>query len=446
MEDALRIAFEEAVRYRAGDATRPVAALATPEELRRRLQRALPETGTPAADVVRELVRDTAGGLHGSTSGRFFGWVMGGSVASSVAADWLTSAWDQNPWLFATAPAAAICEEIAGEWLKSLLDLPPESSFAFVTGCQMAHTACLAAARHRVLAARDWDVEAKGLAGSPPVRVLAPPDRHGSIDRSLQLLGIGTDHLVTVEADWREALDREAGNPMIVVLQAGELNTGRFDDFRGIIPLARERGAWVHVDGAFGLWAVTSERFRWLTEGAKSADSWATDGHKWLNVPFDCGYAFVRDREAHRAALSHIAPYQVRVEGAREPLDWTPEWSRRARGFATYAAIRELGRSGVAGIVERCCDAVASIVQGIRAIPGAEVLAEPVLNQALVAFGSDHQTDAIVQRVCASGAAFFGATVYRGRRCVRISLVNWSTAGGDVARVVDAFRSAAASV
>jgi glutamate/tyrosine decarboxylase-like PLP-dependent enzyme len=369
---------------------------------------------------------------------------MGGSVPSSVAADWLTTAWDQNSWLFATSPAAAVCEEIAGEWLKELLGLPKESSYALVTGCQMAHTTCLAAARHRVLARQGWDVEERGLCGGPAVRMLAPADRHGSVDRSLQLLGIGRGNLVPVEGDWEAALARERGRPLIVVLQAGELNTGRFDDFARLIPMAKEHGAWVHIDGAFGLWARASERFAAFTRGLEEADSWTTDGHKWLNVPFDCGYAFVRDSEAHCAALSHITPYQVRVEGAREPLDWTPEWSRRARGFATYAAIRELGREGIASVVERCCDAVAAIVAGVRTTPGVEVLAEPVLNQALIAFGGDARTDAVITRVCEGGSAMFGGTMFAGRRAMRISLVNWSTSEQDVREVIGAIRRAAA--
>jgi glutamate/tyrosine decarboxylase-like PLP-dependent enzyme len=431
----------------------PVAATASLESLRARLAHPLADDGAPPTQVIDDLVHDSAGGIVASAGGRFYSWVVGGSVPAALAADWLTAAWDQNAGLYAAGPAAALVEEIAGEWLKELLSIPAGASFAFVTGCQMAHVTCLAAARHAVLERRGWDVEARGLSGAPAIRLLASRDRHGSVKRAVRLLGMGSDNLIGLDTDDRGRLDPQAleqafnldaNAPTIVVLQAGELNTGVFDPFEQLIPIAKRYNAWVHVDGAFGLWAAASPRFRHLCAGAAAADSWATDGHKWLNVPYDCGYAFVADPHAQRAAMSYQASYWVFERAAREQIDWNPEWSRRARGFATYAAIRQLGRSGIAGIVERCCDCARALTLGIGRLPGAEVLWEPVINQGLVRFldpsgqSHDRRTDEVIAAIVASGEAFFGGVTWRGMRAMRISMCNWMTSERDVGRVIRA--------
>jgi glutamate/tyrosine decarboxylase-like PLP-dependent enzyme len=421
----------------------PAAGPADLATLRRQLQKPLLDEGLPAEQVVAELVRDTAGGLHATGSGRFFGWVIGGTLPAALAADWLTSAWDQNAGLYTCAPAAGVVEEVAGAWLKEILGLPAGASFALVTGCQAAHLTCLAAARHAVLARTGWDVETHGLYGAPRIRILATGDRHGSVMRAFRFLGMGTGNVEDLQV---EALERESG-PTIVVLQAGELNTGAFDDFETWIPLARRHGAWVHVDGAFGLWAAASPRYRQLLRGVEAADSWATDGHKWLNVPYDCGYAFVADAEAHRASLSLRASYLTHDGDARDQIDWNLEWSRRARGFATYAALRELGRRGVADVVERCCHHAHAIVTGIGRLRGAELLWEPTLNQGLVRFPDlrpgaseadhDRHTDEVIAAIVAEGEAFFGGATWRGRRAMRVSVCNWQTNENDVKRVVN---------
>jgi glutamate/tyrosine decarboxylase-like PLP-dependent enzyme len=402
---------------------------------------------------VSALVRDSAGGHIGCAGGRFFAWVVGGSLPAALAADWLTSAWDENCTLFASGPATAVMEEVAGEWLKEILGLPAQASFGFVTGCQMAHTTCLAAARHAVLAAHAWDVEDRGLCGAPAIRVLSSDQRHGTIERSLRLLGLGRASVVDLPVDeegrlpeklLRSALEAAPGAPTIVLLQAGDLNIGAYDCFESLIPLAHEHGAWVHVDGAFGLWAAASPRYRHLLRGVELADSWATDGHKWLNVPYDCGYAFVANPEAHRAAMSHRAPYLTHAADGRDAIDWTPEWSRRGRGVATYAALRQLGRAGVAQLIERCCRHARRMVTAMGALPGAELLWEPAINQGLLRFHDPHGvdddawTERVIARVVASGEAYFGATTWRGKRAMRVSVCNWRTTDEDVERAIAA--------
>ncbi|MGA7237218.1 MAG: pyridoxal-dependent decarboxylase, partial [Bryobacteraceae bacterium] len=367
------------------------------------------------------------------------------------------STWDQNAGIYASGPAAALAEEISGAWLAELLGIPEGASFAFVTGCQMAHVTCLAAARHAVLERAGWIVEDRGLAGAPPILIFTSRDRHGSVKRAVRLLGLGSDNLIGLDTDEQgrlapaaleQPLAAVSGAPVIVVLQAGELNTGVFDPFESLIPIARRYNAWVHIDGAFGLWANASPRFRHLLAGAGAADSWATDGHKWLNVPYDCGYAFIADPEAQRASMSYQASYLVFDNAARDQIDWNPEWSRRARGFSTYAAIRQLGRRGIAEIVDRCCDHARALTSGIGGLPGAEVLWTPVINQGLVRFldpgGEDHdrRTDEIIARVQASGEAYCGGVTWRGQRAMRISVSNWITTDADVERVIAAVANA----
>lgn len=401
-----------------------------------------------AEDVIDELVRDVDGGLLGSGGGRFFGWVIGGAVPAALAADWLTATWDQNAAMYACGPAAAVIEEITGVWLKELLGLPASASFAFTTGAQMAHVTALAAARHRLLADRGWDVERQGLFQAPPMRVLCGGEQHASIDRAVRMLGLGTDALIAVGTgpDSRIDLTRlelEADVPTVLCLQAGEINTGGFDAFAEACELAHRHGAWVHVDGAFGLWAAVSPRYAELVRGLELADSWTTDGHKWLNVPFDSGFAFVRDAAAHRAAMTMSASYLITGGTARDQLDWTPEWSRRARAIPVYAAIRELGRDGIRAMIERCCDHARDLVRGIGSLPGAEVLVEPVINQGLVRFlaadgDHDRRTDEVIARVQATGETWFGGTTWKGMRAMRISVVNWQTTSDDVARAIAA--------
>ena len=442
-----------------------VSATASLEELRNRLGRPLADDGVAASRVIDDLVADVEGGLIGSAGGRFFAWVIGGSVPASLAADWLTSAWDQNAGIYACSPAAGVIEEVCGAYLKSLLGLPPNASFAFVTGTQMAHVTALAAARHAVLARRGWDVEQRGLMKAPPIRVLCGAERHGTVDRAVRLLGIGSDSIVPLALDHanrmrvealRAALDAEPASPTIVVVQAGELNTGAFDPFARLIPLAHEHGAWVHVDGAFGLWAAASPRYRHLMDGAAAADSWSTDGHKWLNVPYDSGYAFVADAQAHFASMTHRSSYMMHEGDARDQVDYNPEWSRRARGIASYAAIRQLGRRGVADLVDRCCSHAGALVECIGALRGAEAVWKPVINQGLVRFRDerpgateadhDRRTDCVIEQILADGEAFFGGVTFRGRRCMRISVSNWQTTDGDVEHAVAAVERAIAAV
>jgi glutamate/tyrosine decarboxylase-like PLP-dependent enzyme len=437
----------------------PVSASISKEMLRSRLTRPLAEQGADPVTVIDELVADTAGGVIGNAGGRFFGWVMGGSLPSALAADWLTSTWDQNAALYACGPAAAVIEEVCGAWLKELLGLPARASFALVTGCQMSHVTCLAAARNAVLASRKWDVERQGLRGAPQIHILTSSELHSTVERAVRLLGFGSDCLVSLPADDRgrleartlaRALEARAREPMIVILQAGDLNIGAYDPFDELVPLAHKHDAWVHVDGAFGLWVNTSPRLRHLLSGARSADSWSTDGHKWLNVPYDCGYAFVAEPNAHRASLSHRASYLIHDEDARDQLDWTPEWSRRSRGVATYVAIRQLGRKGIAELVERTCRYAHELATRIGALEGAEMLWEPQINQGLVRFldpgqdasEGDHakRTDEIIGEIVRTGETFFGGTTWRGKRCMRISVCNWQTTDADVDRAVEAVK------
>jgi len=435
---------------------RPVGVTASVADLRSRLAKPLPEASTPPERVIDELVRDAEAGILGSTSGRFFGWVTGGTLPVALAADWLTSAWDQNGASNLTAPAEAVVEEVCGAWTKELLGIPASASFAFVTGTQMAHATAFAAARHRLLGDRGWDVEAKGLSGAPRIRVLTTENRHESIIRAVRLVGIGSDAIGTVPTDnagrintaeLERALQSSAEAPTIVSLQAGDLNTGIFDPFAQACGTAHAHGAWVHVDGAFGLWAAVSPKYRHLLEGAALADSWSTDGHKWLNLPFDSGFVFVADAAAHRAAFAQGSSYSVPTAGLRNQKDWNPDWSRRGRGFTAYAAIRALGRAGIAEIVERCCTLAERLVTGIGALPGAEIAARPIINQGLVRFlapdgDHDRRTDAVIRRIQADGIAWFGGATWRGMRVMRISVCNWATTERHIDESIAAVRKA----
>jgi glutamate/tyrosine decarboxylase-like PLP-dependent enzyme len=456
-------ALHHASEWLAGLDTRPVGAQVDLETLRTRLRLPVPERGTDPVRIIDDLVAQTAGGHNASASGRFFAWVIGGSLDSALAADWLTSAWDGNSGLYAVAPASAVVEEVAGEWIKELLDLPRDASFAFTTGCQMAHFTCLAAARHAVLQRVGWDVARDGLSGAPATRIFLSDQRHSTIDRAARFLGFGTRNLEVLPTDELGRLVPAAlskaltdwNGPSVVVLNAADLNIAAFDSFEDLIPIARASNAWVHIDGAFGLIARASRATHGLMAGVEAADSWATDGHKWLNVPFDCGIAVVRDREAHRAAMTISASYLTAEGRARDQLDWTPEFSRRGRGYTVYAAIRELGREGLEALVDRCCAHCRAIVTGIGGLKGAEALWVSELNQGLVRFRdpragaseADHDayTDRVVAGINATGEAFFSGTTWRGRRAMRVSVVNWRTNERDVARAVAAARATLAT-
>jgi glutamate/tyrosine decarboxylase-like PLP-dependent enzyme len=425
-------------------------------ELYSRLNHPLTGAGAPAETVLDDIVSDSRGGILGCAGGRFFGWVIGGSLPSALAADWMVSAWDQNAAIYAGGPAVAVMEEIAGKWVKELLGLPAGASIGFVTGSQMAHVTCLAAARHQVLDKAGWDVEADGLNGAPKIHILTGSHRHGSIDRAVRLLGLGRNSVVDLPLDGQgrltpdvleKALKEHTGQPVIVLLQAGDLNIGAFDPFAELIPLAHNYGAWVHVDGAFGLWVGASPKYRHLVKGYEQADSWVTDGHKWLNTPYDCGYAIIANPEAHIGAMSYTASYMVYDKQARDAFDWNPEWSRRARGVATYAAIREMGRDGVASLVERTCGYAHDLVTRIGALPGAVMVSEPRINQGLVRYlapssnatEADHDawTDRVIAEIQNTGEAFFGGTTWQGKRCMRVSVCNWKTTPDDVDRSVN---------
>src|SRR3712207_124196 len=438
---------------------RPVAPSATAEELREELGGPLPEHPLEPGQVVADLARAADPGLMATAGGRFFGFVIGGSHPAALAADWLTSAWDQNAGLYVAAPAASVAEEGSGAWLIELFGLPREASYGFVTGCQMANFTALAAARHGVLEAVGWDVEAAGLVGAPPIRVIVGEERHVTIDRALRFLGLGTAtlHPVPADAQGRMRADTlgdalaESSGPTIVCAQAGNVNTGAVDPLREICEAAHKVGAWVHVDGAFGMWAAATPSTRHLVDGIELADSWATDAHKWLNVPYDSGLVFCAHPAAHREAMGSHASYLVHSEGReRDELDWNPEASRRARGFPVYAAIRSLGRSGIADLVDRCCAHARRFAEALAQEPTVEVLNEVVLNQALVRFldlDGDHdaRTRALVKAVQEDGTCWLGGTTWQGKAAMRISVSNWSTTTDDVDRSVEAILRAAAS-
>jgi aromatic-L-amino-acid decarboxylase len=458
---ALRRAFDHAAGYLAGLPSRPVRADAPYARVRAALEVDLPAGPGDPIEVVDVLAAAAMPGLTATGSPRFFGYVIGGVLPAALAADLLAVVWDQNAGLASLSPAAAAAEAVAAGWLKDLLGLPATASVGVTTGTQMAHVTALAAARHRVLADAGLDVEADGLAGAPPVRVFVGAARHTTVDVALRLLGFGTRRVFVVDADEMGRMRPDAlravlaagSGPAIVVAQAGDVNTGAFDPLAEIIEIAHEHGAWVHVDGAFGLWAAVSAspRRRALVAGMAGADSWATDGHKWLNVPYDCGIAIVADPGAHRASMSSRAAY-LEHGGPDEfdPADWTPEFSRRARSFAVYAALRSLGRAGVAELVDRCCDHAARFARRLGALPRVAVLnrvGDSVeLNQVLVRVADDDAVTAeVTAAVVRGGAAFVSGTRWQGRTAMRISVCNWATTVEDVDRTVAAVSGAVAA-
>jgi glutamate/tyrosine decarboxylase-like PLP-dependent enzyme len=454
VERLLRQAAEHAARFHRTLDDRPVRAEASFDELREALSRPLPDGGASDEEVLAELVAGAEPGLVGTQTGRYFGFVIGSALPASVAADWLAAAWDQNAFSVTLSPAAAAFEHVAADWLADLLLLPEGVSSGFVTGAQGANTTALAAARHHVLAAAGWDVARDGLVGAPRIRLLVGDERHVTIDRSVRLLGLGTTSLEVVAADGQGGLRADAlaealagaEGPTIVCAQAGNVNTGAFDPLDEIATACERAGAWLHVDGAFGLWAAASPRYRHLVRGSERADSWATDAHKWLNVPYDCGIVFCRDPEAHGQAMAVAAAYLQRSDG-RSGGDWVPESSRRARGFAVWAALRALGRDGVAELVDRCCAHARLFAELLGSQPGVQILNDVVLNQVLVRFGDDDATThEVVRRVQEDGTCWLGGTTWQGRAAMRISVSSFRTTREDVERSTAAILEAAAAV
>lgn len=442
---ALDRAAAHARRWLASVPDRPVPPQADADTLRAAFGEQLPDGPSEPVAVLDSLAAAMDRGLLDIASGRFFGWVMGGTLPVALGADWLVSAWDQNTGMRKATPGAAAAEEAAGRWLLDLLGLPAGSDVGFVTGATMANFTGLAAAREKVLRDVGWDVGERGLAGAPPVRVVVGAERHSSIDVVLRYLGLGAPVVVPADEQGRivvsELESRLGHTPAIVCLQAGNLHSGAFDDFTRAIPLAHGHGAWVHVDGAFGLWAGASPRHAHLVAGVGGADSWATDAHKTLNVPYDCGVAVVADPVPLRAAMSVHASYLI-ADAAGDPLDKVPEMSRRARGVPVWAALSGLGRTGVAELVGRLARHARAIADGAAELPGVEVLNDVDYTQVCLAVGDDERTRAVIARLLADGTTWMSGSRWRGREVVRISVSNWSTDEDDVAGAVDALRRA----
>jgi glutamate/tyrosine decarboxylase-like PLP-dependent enzyme len=421
---------------------RPVGPPVDPVALRAALGHELADEGVDPRVVIDELVAAADPGIVASAGPRYFGFVTGGALPAALAADWLTSAWDQNAHMWVGSPAASVVEEVVEDWVLSLLGLPRDASVGLVTGAQMANVTCLAVARDTVLKRAGWDAADHGLIGAPPITVIAGEEAHATIFSALRMIGLGRAGAHLVAADDQGRMDpdalarvlRDAG-PAIVCAQAGNVNSGAFDPLEPIEYLCEQSGAWLHVDGAFGLWAAASPNLEHLVRGLERADSWATDAHKWLNVPYDGGLAIVRDRAAHRAAMALSAAYLVAGE-QRDNYDYTPEASRRARGFTVYAALRSLGRNGLAELIDRHCAQAREFARLLRD-GGAEILNEVVLNQVLVA-----APPSAVARIQADGTCWVGGTVWRGREAIRISVSNWSTTDADVERSAAAILAA----
>jgi glutamate/tyrosine decarboxylase-like PLP-dependent enzyme len=449
-----QIALDRAARHAASWldslATRPVPPQASIAEVVKGLGTELPDRPTPAPDVIDLLVSACEPGLTAMPSGRFYGMVIGGTHPAALAADWLVSAWDQNSALRLVTPAHTAVEDIASAWLLDVLGLPAGSGVGFVTGATMSNFTCLAAARDEVLKRAGWDVAADGLTGSPRVRVLVGAERHETVDLALRYLGLGAPEPVPADDQGRidpaalaEALERGPAGPAIVVLQAGNVHSGAFDPFVPAIEAARRHGAWVHVDGAFGLFAAASPHSRQLVDGYAAADSWTTDAHKTLNVPYDCGIAIVADRTALRAAMSMHGDYLIQ-DAAGDPFDSVPEVSRRGRAFPVWAVLRALGREGLAGLVDGFRGHAAAFARGVAGIDGATVENDVVFTQVCASFGDDDRTAEVTRRLMADGTAWMSGSRWHGKTVLRISVCNWSTTPEDVARSLAALRKAAA--
>jgi glutamate/tyrosine decarboxylase-like PLP-dependent enzyme len=446
LEETARLAAS----YRESLAERPVRSLMSATELQRALEVPLTQGGESPAEVIEALARIGAAGSVASAGPRYFGFVIGGSTPAALAADWLVSTWDQNGGLYATSPLVSAIEEVTAAWLRELAGLPASMTAGFVTGCQMASFTALAAARHRVLGDAGWDVEAEGLFGAPPIDVLVSDEAHYTIFMALRLLGLGGSRLRRVPADRQGRMRADAlgtllasaAGPCIVCAQAGNVNSGAFDPLEEIAALTRARGAWLHVDGAFGLWAAAAPSRAHLVRGVERADSIATDGHKWLNVPYDCGIVFCADEAAHRGAMSLAAPavsapYLATSARLRDPHEYVPEESRRGRAVPVYALLRTLGRVGLAELIERNCRQAQRFAEGLAAA-GHEVLNDVVLNQVVVGFGDAERTRRVVAAVQADGTCWCGGTVWQGRSAMRISVSGAATTDADVEKSLGA--------
>jgi glutamate/tyrosine decarboxylase-like PLP-dependent enzyme len=448
MDNLLRDAAARAIQYTRQVATRRVWPPAAAVHALDRLDEALPTTRQDDAAVLALLDEVASPATVATSGGRFFGFVIGGSLPATLAANWLAGAWDQNAGGVIQSPAAARLEEVATRWLLDVLALPAGCAAGFVTCATMANLSALAAARHALLARKGWDVEKDGLFGAPPIRVVVGEEVHVSVLKALGLVGLGRDRVVRVPVDGHGRMRADALPPLddhtIVCLQAGNVNTGAFDPAETIVPHAQRAGAWVHVDGAFGLWAAAAPARAHLLAGYADADSWATDAHKWLNVPYDSGIVFVREPQYLRAAMSTSAAYLVRGE-RRDPYDYTPEFSRRARGVEVWAALRSLGREGLADLVERSCRHASRFADGLRRA-GCTILNDVVINQVLVSFGDPETTRRVIAAVQADGTCWVGGTVWQGHTAMRISVSSWATTDDDVSQSLAAIVRAAADV
>ncbi|MBL9188905.1 MAG: aspartate aminotransferase family protein [Opitutaceae bacterium] len=441
MTNLLHDAAARAIRYLQTLDQRGVAPTPAAIAALRAFDEPLPEKSSDPAAVLRRLDEIGSPATTAMAGRRFFGFVIGGSIPATLAANWLAGAWDQNAGLGKPTPGVSYLEEVALRWLLELLRLPPESAGAFVTGATVANFCGLAAARHAVLKRAGWNVEANGLFGAPPITVIAGAEVHPSVTKSLGLLGLGRSRIVKVPADrqGRMRMDRlpAISGPTIVIAQLGNVNTGACDDLAAVCAHAKPAGAWVHVDGAFGLWAAATRTHVGLVAGVGDADSWATDAHKWLNVPYDCGLAFVRDTAALKAAMAITAEYLPTEGEIRNPSDFTPELSRRARGVEVWTALRTLGREGVAAMIEGNCACARRFAEKLSA-GGCEILNEIALNQVLVAFGDAERTKRVIDGVQRDGTCWAGVTVWQGRTAMRISVSSWATTEADVDRSVEA--------
>ena len=454
-EPLLSTAHTRALEFLSAINDRPVNATATFSELLSTLGGPLPDAGIDPSAVIDALARDVEPGIVSTAGPRYFGFVTGGSYPVAVAADWLVSAWDQNGGLFVMSPAVSALEQVTMRWILEALSLPPSSSVGFVTGAHTANITALAAARHEVLRRAGWDVEKDGLQGAPRVTVIAGAEAHSSIPAACRLIGLGSATIVQVAADDQgrmrvDALDAalsSTSGPRIVCAQSGNVNTGASDPFTEIAERTRAHGAWLHVDGAFGLWAAASRYRRQQVSGVEAADSWTTDAHKWLNVPYDCGIVIVAHPAAHRAALSQRAAYLIPAVGEqRDGMDWTLEASRRARVVPTYAVLRSLGRDGLEALVEQCCRVAVRMANQLRNAPGVTLLNDVVLNQVLVRFSNERGeniTDAVIAAIQAGGECWCGGTSWQGQPAMRISVSSWKTTDADADRTVAAIVRAA---
>jgi len=455
---ALELAYALALRFHDSRGNRCPTAMATFGQFWESLSAPTPEHGAPGSEVIKQLAEGADAGLMGEAGPRYFGKVIGGSHPVGVAADWLTSMWGQNSGSYLGSPANAVVEQVVAGWLLDLLSLPAECSIGFTTGATMASFVCLAAARGQVLRQVGWDVDADGLFAAPEIRVCIGDDAHAALFAALRYLGLGHHRVFRIPTD--EAGRMQTANlaialasyqgPLIVIAQAGQINTGAFDAFKEITDIVHDHGGWLHVDGAFGLWARACPALIHLTLGVEDADSWATDGHKWLQTPYDCGYAIVRDAGAHRRAMAYEASYLPAAgEGCREPFHYVPELSRRARGFATWALIRTLGRSGIAAMVEQHCLLARRMAERLASEPGVEVLNQVELNQFVVQFGAgapldrrDALTRTVIHRIQADGVCYVAEASWHGRVVMRFSVISWATSVADIDHSADSIIAA----